>query len=207
MARPVRFCAALLAAVLGIAGCSSDPAMDPGPTAGSSTTAPSSSPPPDEPGDTAGYASAFLGAGGASGSDDVFVHASVWAPPGEEPFANGEFFVLGYDCLTEQTVPATVDGLESATARGELALTCGSHTAEGEVTGTAVLDLTWTAEGEVRQHTIENPDGTCAEEISERHAVVRGEVHLVIPELDYDGVATSLADDDDSVSRGVSPCS
>ena len=103
-------------------------------------------------------------------------------------------------------MPATVDGLESASARGELALTCGSHTAEGEVTGTAVLDLTWTADGEVRQHTVENPDGSCAEEISERHAVVSGEIHLVIPELDYDGVARSLADDDDSVSQGVPDC-
>ena len=200
--------AVLVASLVGLAvtGCSSDPGHDPGPTAGPSTTAPSTSADPGGPGDTAGYASAFLGAGGASGSDDVFVHLTVWAPLGEEPFANGEFFVLGWDCLTDQRVPATVDGLDSATARGELALTCGSHTAEGEVTGTAVLDLTWTAEGPVEQYTIDHPDGSCAEAISERHALVRGEIHLVIPALDYDGVATSLADDDDSVSQGDSDC-
>jgi hypothetical protein len=156
--------------------------------------------------ETAGYASAFLGAGGASGSDDVFVHASVWAPPGEAAFANGEFFVLGWDCITDGSVPATVHGLESASARGELALTCGSHTHEGEVTGTAELDLTWTGHGPVRRQTVASAHGECSEDLSDRHAVVRGQVRLVLPELDHDGVALPLLDDDDSVSQGVLDC-
>jgi hypothetical protein len=172
------------------------------------TAAPTSSPTSQEPVDdgSTGYASAFLGAGGASGSDDVFAHVTVWAPSGQDAFANGEFFVLGYDCLTEQTVPATVAGIDSATARGELALTCGSHQADGAVTGTAVIDLVWTAEGPVRAHSVSNSAGTCTEEISDRHAVVAGTVHLVVPALGYDGVAVSLGDDDDSVSRGLSDC-
>ncbi len=203
----------LLATALCATACGTQPPTDGSPSASStasSTTSPttsSSSSPMTAPDDaTAGYASAFLGAGGPSGSDDVFVHASVWAPPGEAAFANGEFFVLGYDCLTEESVPAEVDGLETAWARGTLALNCGSHTAPGEVTGTAVVDLTWTAEGPVRRRTVESPDGSCSEALSDRHAVVRGEVRLVLPALGYDGVAVPLLDDDDSISEGVPAC-
>ncbi len=196
------------AASLASAGCAAQQSAADGPrpsaTATASTSPPSSTPAGD-PG-TAGYASAFLGAGGASGSDDAFVHVSVWAPPDAEPFANGEFFVLGYDCLTEETVPAAVDGLGTASAGGELPLTCGSHTHEGEITGTAVLDLTWTAQGPVEQHTVESTDGSCAEDLSVRHAVVTGGVHLVLPALGYDGMATPLGDDDDSISQGVPAC-
>jgi hypothetical protein len=194
------------------AGCAAQPSAADVPsstatataTATAATSPPSSTPAGDQ--GTAGYASAFLGAGGASGSDDAFVHVSVWAPPDAEPFANGEFFVLGYDCLTEETVPAAVDGLGTASAGGELPLTCGSHTHEGEITGTAVLDLTWTAQGPVEQHTVESTDGSCAEDLSVRHAVVTGQVHLVLPALGYDGVATPLGDDDDSISQGVPAC-
>ncbi|MGY1665583.1 hypothetical protein [Geodermatophilus sp. SYSU D00696] len=190
------------AAVLLLAGCGGGPAAPPRATP---TATPTASVPADDGG--TGYASAFLGAGGTSGSDDVFVHLTVFAPPGTDAFGNGEFFVLGWDCLTEQTVPAAVDGLDSATARGELALTCGSHTHPGEVTGTAVVDLTWTAEGPVAEHTVTGPGGTCPERLTDRHAVVTGQVRLVVPDLGYDGVAVSLADDDDSVSRGVPACS
>ncbi|MGY1783391.1 hypothetical protein [Geodermatophilus sp. SYSU D00698] len=159
---------------------------------------------PDDGG--TGYASAFLGAGGDSGSDDLFVHVTVFDPPDADAFGNGEFFVLGWDCLTEQRVPATVAGLDSATARGELALTCGSHTQPGEVTGTAVVDLTWTAEGPGHEYTLDSPDGACRELLTDRHAVVTGQVRVVVPDLGYDGVAVTLADDDDSLARGVPAC-
>lgn len=195
---------AALATALCVTACDGQPPAG-APPAASSTSA-SVPPSPAPGGGTAGYASAFLGAGGASGSDDVFVHASVWAPPGEAAFANGEFFVLGYDCLTEESVPATVDGLDSASARGSLALTCGSHTQEGEVTGTAELDLSWTGHGPVRRQTVAGAESSCSEDLSDRHAVVTGEVHLVVPALGYDGVAVSLGDDDDSISEGLLDC-
>ncbi|MGY1734205.1 hypothetical protein ACI798_22080 [Geodermatophilus sp. SYSU D01045] len=184
-------------AALLLAGCGSGPAAPP-PAAPATTEA------ADDGG--TGYASAFLGAGGESGSDDVFVHVTVFDPPDADAFGNGEFFVLGWDCLTEERVPATVAGLDSATARGELALTCGSHTAAGEVTGTAVVDLTWTAEGPGHEYALDSPDGACRELLTDRHAVVTGQVRVVVPGLGYDGVAVSLADDDDSVSRGVPAC-
>ncbi|MGY1813668.1 hypothetical protein [Blastococcus sp. SYSU D00820] len=185
------------AVLLLLAGCSGGDG-----TAGPAPSSPAAEPPADP---TTGYASAFLGAGGASGSEDLFVHLTVFDLPDGDGFGNGEFFVRGWDCLTDQTVPATVDGEDSATARGELALTCGSHTAPGEVTGTAVVDLTWTADGAPVEHVLHAPDGSC-ETRTDRHAAVTGQVRVVVPQLGYDGIATSLADDDDSVGRGEPGC-
>ena len=191
----------LLAAALLLSGCGAAAGE---PEDAAATTSTPSAGPSGPPG--IGYASAFLGAGGSSGSEDLFVHLTVFDPPDVAAFGNGEFFVLGWDCQTAGTVPATVDGTEAATAVGELTLTCGSHTMPGEVTGTAVVDLTWTADGPPVETRVSGPGGECDEDRTDRHAVVGGQVRVTIPELGYDGVATSLADDDDTVAQGVPAC-
>ena len=48
--------------------------------------------------------------------------------------------------------------------------------------------------------------GECDEVRTDRHAVVGGQVRVTIPDLDYDGVAILLADDDDTVALGVPAC-
>ena len=63
-----------------------------------------------------GYASVFL-THGTAGEVDVFVPFDVFAPEGIDAFGRGEVFVQGYECTTEDSVPATVSGLSSATAR------------------------------------------------------------------------------------------
>jgi hypothetical protein len=114
--------AVLVAALAGVAvaGCTSGsepPAEQPRASATSEPPTESSAPPEDE--NRIGYASVFL-----TGTD-VFIPFDVFAPPDQEPFGKGEFFVLGYDCLTEEQVPATVVDLDSAAAAGTLSTTWG----------------------------------------------------------------------------------
>jgi hypothetical protein len=152
-----------------------------------------------------GYASVFL-----TGAD-VFVAFDVFSPEGQDPFGKGEFFVLGYDCLTEEQVPATVDGLESATAGGTLALTCGYH-GEGvppgppEVSGTAIVELVWAGEGAVTEQDLGGPGSSCVGRLQVRSARVSGSVHLEVPALGVDVVATPPGDDDDTIREERSSC-
>jgi hypothetical protein len=140
---------------------------------------------------TTGYASAVL-TGTTTPGMAVFFDA--YAPDRTEPFGGLEVFVAGYECLTEDRVPATIDGLESATAAGELAFVCGSP--EGEVTGSATVDLTWTGEGDVRHYVLAGPGFPCISFGRERQADVTGSVRVVIPELRID--ESTIADDGSS---------
>ena len=156
---------------------------------------------------TSYFASAFVGSGGASGSEDVFADVTVWKPSGTPAFANGEFFVRGYDCTTEDTTRAGVDGLRSAWAKGRLSLDCWKHDGgDGpqHVTGTAVLHLRWTGTGEVTHRTLRNPD--CTYRFADRHAEVTGRVKIVLPEIDFRARATSLDAESDHITRERAYC-
>jgi hypothetical protein len=160
---------------------------------------------------TSYFGSAFVGSGGASGSDDVFGDVTVWAPAGVPAFGNAEFFVLGYECLTEDTVRARFHGLRSATARGRLALDCWLHDSPGSgdprpqhATGIAVLNLRWTGSGPLTFRTDRTPD--CTYRFADRHAEVTGRVRIVIPALHFRATATSLDAESDHLTRECAFC-
>jgi hypothetical protein len=80
--------------------------------------------PPSDPGpsrSTTGSAAAVL-----SSESGLTVFLDAFAPPSEASFARLEIFVVGFECVTEESIPAELDDLESASAEGELILTCGS---------------------------------------------------------------------------------
>lgn len=138
---------------------------------------------------------------------ETFVPFDVFAPPGEAAFGGGEVFVLGYECLTEQRVPATVSGLDSATAAGTYAFTCGSPTAPPEgIPGEAVVDLVWTGEGTVRRTTSVDRERLCVVRSAARHARVTGSVRVTVPALGVDVTVTAPGDDDDAIREEKSLC-
>ena len=154
---------------------------------------------------------AFVGSGGQSGSEHVFGDVRVWAPAGVLAFGNGEFFVRGYDCVTEDTVRARVDRLRSATAHGRLTLDCWLHDAPGygdarpeHVTGVAVVELHWTGTGPVTHRTLLDPD--CTYRFADRHADVTGSVVVRLPAIGFRATATPLDDVSDHLTRERSWC-
>ncbi len=149
---------------------------------------------------TTGSASAVL-TGTTTPGMAVFFDA--FAPDRTEPFGGLEVFVAGYECLTEDRVPATIDGLESATAAGELAFVCGSP--EGEATGSATVDLTWTGEGGVQYSAFAGEGSPCASFARDRQAEVTGSVRVVIPGLGIDE-STVPADDSGRLASVTSIC-
>ena len=123
---------------------------------------------------------------------DMAVFFDVYAPEGDPAFGILEVFVDGYECLTEDRVAATVDGLESATAAGTLDLVCGSP--DGEYAGTAtVVDLRWIGEGEIERYTVAGRIFSCSGFGEQRRADVTGSVTVEIPGL---GIDESTAADD-----------
>ena len=152
---------------------------------------------------TLGLASVFLTNPDPAGPE-ILVPFDVFAPEGVDAFGRGEIFVLGFECVTEDAVPATVDGLASASAQGELAYVCNSPT--DSVTGTATVDLAWIADGRTRRVTTAGPFSPCVTHLQIRHATVTGSVHILIPDLGVDVTATSPGDDDDSVRQERSLC-
>lgn len=152
---------------------------------------------------TAGYAFTFLG------SSDVFVPFDVFAPSGADAFGIAEIYVNGYECFAQNTVPATVDGLTSATAKGDMALECSLHIGPDDppppagvpltVQGSAQVDLAWSGEGQVERITVAGRYATCVARMQVRHAVVTGQVRVTIPDLGIDQSAVTLGDDDDSL--------
>ena len=159
---------------------------------------------------TTGYAFAFLG------SSDVFMPFDVFASSGTDPFGIAEIYVQGYECFAQKAVPATVDGLTSATAKGEMALECNLHMGPDEapppadvpltVQGTAHVDLTWSGEGEAERFTLAGRYSTCVAQLQVRHAVVIGQVQVNIPDLRINQSAMSLGDDDDSIRHEEAIC-
>jgi hypothetical protein len=152
---------------------------------------------------TTGYASVFL-THETAGEVDVFVPFDVFAPEGIDAFGRGEVFVQGFECTTEDSVPATVDGLSSATAGGTLDLVCSSP--EREVTGHAEIDLVWTADGPVERTTTAGRFSPCVTHLQVRHAAVTGSMTIVIPDLGVGVVVTPPGDDDDSIRQEHSLC-
>ena len=148
-------------------------------TAGTAAAAPPSDHEPTR--STTGSAFAFL-----SGPESA-VFLDAFAPPGEDSFATLEIFVAGFECLTEERIPAVVDDLTSASATGELTLTCGS--AEGEVLAHAVVDVAWEGEGPISPSTFAGRGMACVVRVLTRQATVTGTVQVTIPELGIDETA------------------
>lgn len=121
------------------------------------------------------------------------VFLDVFATEDRAPFADLEVFVGEYECVTgeEDSIPATMATLESATAAGTLPLTCGSSTAD-EVTGTAVVEeVVWDGEGPLRYEVIPpGPGVRCLLVVVAREAAVKGTVHVTIPDLGIDAEAS-----------------
>jgi hypothetical protein len=142
--------------------------------------------PPSDPGpsrSTTGSATAVL-SGPESG---LTVFLDAFAPPGEASFARLEIFVAGFECLTEESVPAELDGLDSASAGGELTLICGSP--QGEVTALADVEVVWEGTGRVARTTLAGPGRICVVQIRAREATVTGTVEVTIPELEIQETA------------------
>jgi hypothetical protein len=117
----------------------------------------------------------------------VTVFLDAFAPPEEPSFAGLEIFVSGYECLTEESVPAELDGLDSASAEGELTLTCGSP--QGEVTAYAEVDVAWEGTGRTTRTALAGPGRPCLVKIRTREATVTGTVKVEIPELGIEETA------------------
>jgi hypothetical protein len=120
-------------------------------------------------------------------TSDVVVFLDAFTPPGEPSFARLEIFVAGYECLTEDSVPADLDGLESAAAVGALTLTCGS--ARGNMTAFADVDVAWQGTGRSTRTTLAGHGRNCVQRIRTREATVTGTVEVTVPELGIDETA------------------
>ena len=138
-----------------------------------------------------GYALTAL----ASADGALLVHLDVFDPLDRAPFADLEVFVAGYECVTgeEDSVPATMRTLRSASAVGTLPLTCGSE--EGTVTGTAVVEgVTWQATGRPVTDVVPPSAGDPRLRTTvTRQAAVAGSVRVSVPGLGVDTVATGDA--------------
>lgn len=141
-----------------------------------------------------GYATALLYgtvAPGGGGAESLF---GVYDPPDVPAFGRGEVFIGGYECTTEDSVPARVTGLESARATGWLAYECGS--AEGTVRGTAVVHLDWAGRGEVVEHSWTDQAG-CVVTLRVRPADVSGGMLVVVPGVGGAHLTLNAPDDAD----------
>jgi hypothetical protein len=141
---------------------------------------------PSDPGpsrSTTGSAMAVL----SEEPSGLTVFLDAFTPPGEPSFARLEIFVAGHECLTENSIPATLDGLESASAEGRLTLTCGS--AQGDVTAVADVDVAWEGAGRTTRTTLAGPGRNCVVKIRTREATVTGTVEVSVPELGIEETA------------------
>jgi hypothetical protein len=143
---------------------------------------------------TIGYANALLYGENRTGGGGVESMFSAYAPAGVPAFARGEVFIGGYECLTEDSVPARVDGLESARATGRLRYECGSP--EGTVRGYAAVHLRWTGQGEVVEHSWADEEG-CTITLQVRPARVTGAMLAVVPGVGSATLTLNAEDDAD----------
>lgn len=159
--------------------------------------------PPAEKGDTGlGYATALLyGTDPASGGgvESLF---TVYAPAGVSPFGRGEVFLGGYECLTEDSVPARVTRLHSAGATGWLAYDCTSEA--GTVRGYAVVHLHWTGHGETTVQSWTDEAG-CVITLQVRPARVSGGMVVLVPGVGS-AVLTLNAEDDADIRQERTDC-
>jgi hypothetical protein len=117
----------------------------------------------------------------------VTVFLDAFTPPSEPSFARLEVFVAGYECLTEDSIAADLDGLTSAFAGGELTLTCGS--AQGDVTAFAAVDVDWLGAGRITRTTLAGRGRDCLVTIRTRGATVEGTIEVTVPELGIEETA------------------
>jgi hypothetical protein len=165
------------------------------------------------PGEPAGFRSVADQAAavlrGSEGSD-LLVLTGIFAETGSATEAYVDMFVDGYHCVSDDPLDAAITELETATLEGTLSLTCRfvvdpENPPEGpvpdDVTGTAVVDLAWTAVGDRERLPRTGNRDHCVGRFVEWHAVVSGEVRVVVPELGVDESATAEADSPDSALR------
>lgn len=164
------------------------------------------------PGETAGFrsvadqAAAVLRGGGS----DLLVLTGIFAEAGSATEAYVDIYVDGYHCVSDDPLAATITELESATLEGRLDLSCTfvidpenppEEPVPDDVTGTAVVDLTWSAVGDWERLPRTGNRDHCVGRFVERSASVTGEVHVVIPELGIDESATADPASPDSAIR------
>jgi hypothetical protein len=146
---------------------------------------------------------------GGEGSD-LFVLTGIFAEQGSATETFVDIFVDGYHCVSDDPLDSAITELETATLQGTLSLTCSfvvdpENPPEGpvpdDVTGTALVDLAWTGVGDRDRLPRTGNRDHCVGRFVERHAVVTGEVRVVIPELGVDDTATAEADSPDSALR------
>ena len=146
---------------------------------------------------------------GDAGSD-LFVLTGIFAEAGSAPDAFVDIFVAGYHCVSDDALDAAITELETATLEGTLDLTCSfvvdpENPPEGpvpeDVTGTAVVDLTWTAVGDRERLPRTGNRDHCVGRFVQRQAMVTGGVRVVLADLGVDETATADPDDPDSAMR------
>jgi hypothetical protein len=115
------------------------------------------------------------------------VFLDAFAPPEEPSFAGLEIFVAGYECVTVEAIGAELDGVDSASAEGELTLTCGSP--QGEATAYADVDVVWEGTGRTTRTILAGRGQPCVVHIRTRGATVTGTVVVTIPELGIEETA------------------
>jgi hypothetical protein len=121
---------------------------------------------------TTGSADAFPLVGGAG------VFLSAYDPDGEAAFAVPEVFAGGYECGTEERLPARFRGLGSVSTTGTVEVTCWGAELP-DVTGTVTVDVAWRGRGPV---TAQPPvPSECDLRVLLRAAEVTGTVTLEVP--------------------------
>jgi hypothetical protein len=147
-----------------------------------------------DPGTGIGYANALLYGEDLTGGGGVESLFTVYASQGVPAFGRGEVFLGGYECLTEDSVPARVTGLESARATGRLRYECGSP--EGTVRGAAFVHLRWTGRGEVTEQSWTD-DAGCLVTLRVRPADVTGGMLVAVPGVGVAALTLNAPDDAD----------
>jgi hypothetical protein len=123
-----------------------------------------------------------------SAEPELGIILDVFDPQDQPAFAGLDVFFGAYECQTDAPIPATLDGVDSASAAGTLSVTCGG-VGVPEVTGYAEVDVQWTGEGRISRSTVAGPQ-FCVSRTQAREAEVTGTVRLVIEALGVDVVTT-----------------
>ena len=171
--------------------------------------------PPDEPAgfrSVADQAAAILRGQGS----DLVVQTGIYAERGlpTQPFV--DIYAIGYHCVSEDSLDAAITELEEAILEGTLKLTCRyvvdpenppTSPVPGVTTGTAVVKLSWNAEGHRERLPLTGDRDHCVGRFVERQAKVIGGVRVVVDDLgpglgtDVDETATADRDDPDNAIR------
>jgi hypothetical protein len=147
---------------------------------------------------TTGSATAFPLVGGAG----VFLNA--YDPDGEAPFTVPEVFAGGYECFTDERLPADFRGLGSVRTAGTVGVTCSGDRVP-DVTGSLTVDVGWRGRGPATEQP-EPPFPTgCDLRVLIRQADVTGSIALEIPALGIDAT-TDLVGVPGDIRMALSNC-